>query len=369
VISLAKKETLQLLCNVFSIDVYESLKHKITILSNNSAFDMTQLVQETLKLKLPNKLNVLNIHNFYSVVIPISENHQLIIVPHINTTNIPDNFKQLTKFINNLYSLSRLIYEIVIGKSAPVWKVYLKTVPTAKEKVNFVKSENLTIMLENENKLFKTIQNLDNHGFQLALLNPMVTDYMGEIFEKNGFLRGKKDVMIRFVCLMTDQAIKTKKAKTADVFKLEDNILGKIEFKESPPPMKLWKAQIASQFFFDFENLVKKSNLSLAEKCASYIQNNIMKKLTTAQIAAELNCSPSSLVHHFKEEYHLTISSYIRNQKVKAAKHMLKNSSINISEIAYSLAYSDPNYFMKIFKNTTGITPKTYRQKHLDSPN
>jgi AraC-like DNA-binding protein len=365
VINLAKKETLQLLCNVFSIDIYEKLDHKTTILSNNFAFDMTHLVQETLKIKLPDKLCVLNIHNFYSVVIPVSKNHQLIVVPHINTTNTPDNFRQLTHFINNLYSLSRLIYETVIEKQPPTWEIYLKTIPTIKKKVNFAKSESLEIMLENENILFKSIHSLDYQSFQQALTNTMITDYMGEIFEKNGFLRGKKDVMIRFICLMVNQAINTKQAKTADIFKLEDDILGKIEFKKDPPPISLWKVQLATQFFFDFKDLVKKSSLSLAGKCVNYIQNNITKKLTVTEIAAELNCSTSSLVHQFKNEYHLTINTYIKNQKIEAAKYMLKNSSINISEIAYTLAYNDPNYFMKVFKNNTGITPKTYRQTFL----
>lgn len=41
--------------------------------------------------------------------------------------------------------------------------------------------------------------------------------------------------------------------------------------------------------------------------------------------------------------------------------NLLKNSDLNISEIAYYLGYEDPKYFSKCFKLQFGLTPKMYR--------
>ena len=42
---------------------------------------------------------------------------------------------------------------------------------------------------------------------------------------------------------------------------------------------------------------------------------------------------------------------------------MLKDKSINISEVAYATGFSVPKYFTKCFKDELGITPTEYQEK------
>jgi AraC-like DNA-binding protein len=50
---------------------------------------------------------------------------------------------------------------------------------------------------------------------------------------------------------------------------------------------------------------------------------------------------------------------YIRLQK---AKGLLENSEMNISEIAYAVGFTDPNYFSRIYHKEMGITPSETRK-------
>ena len=49
------------------------------------------------------------------------------------------------------------------------------------------------------------------------------------------------------------------------------------------------------------------------------------------------------------------------NMSVEEAKSLLEHTNYSIMEIAVACGYSDQSYFTKVFKKSTGITPKQYR--------
>jgi AraC family transcriptional regulator, transcriptional activator of pobA len=55
-------------------------------------------------------------------------------------------------------------------------------------------------------------------------------------------------------------------------------------------------------------------------------------------------------------------SLIIQEYLVKKAQHYLNHSSYSVSEIAYMLRFAYPNYFARLFKKHTGISPKEYRE-------
>ena len=57
-----------------------------------------------------------------------------------------------------------------------------------------------------------------------------------------------------------------------------------------------------------------------------------------------------------------TTTTHISERIVNEAKALLKHTTWNISEIAYSLGFEYPSYFNNLFKNLTGLTPSAFRQ-------
>lgn len=91
------QSTFQLLGNVASADFYLCEGSDITLISDNNAYNMKALAQEALKLRVPNSLTVIDLNNFYVGMIPIDHNQILTMIPHINTTNIPFNYQEITR--------------------------------------------------------------------------------------------------------------------------------------------------------------------------------------------------------------------------------------------------------------------------------
>lgn len=78
--------------------------------------------------------------------------------------------------------------------------------------------------------------------------------------------------------------------------------------------------------------------------------------------ADSLYMSKSSLYRKIKTMTGLSPNEFIRNIRLKHACQMLIDPSIPISEVAYSVGFSDPKYFTLCFKNEFGSTPSEYQK-------
>lgn len=356
--------TYELLGNIASADIYAFTQNKLTLLSHNDAYATKGWATESLKLATPKSLTLIDSHHVYSIVIPIHNQEKLIIVPHVDSTNIPIDYQFINRFVNDVYSLSQLVYLIYTGHKAPKWRIQTKSTHRPVKQYRVVTHPGLKVLYDNELAVFSAMRSLDAEGFDNALNQPTLTTYMGAIFEQNGYLRGEKDLMIRFIGLLIHHVIESKQVPLDATLKLQDDLIGTLEFKKTSPPFALWMKQLALECFDRALKLKQSATLSLAERCLLTIKNHINQKMTIASLASELNCSPSSLSHSFKTTFGITINAEINHQKLKAAKFLLTNTSINVSEIAYILAFSQPSYFMRRFKISMGLTPSAYRQKH-----
>jgi YesN/AraC family two-component response regulator len=80
------------------------------------------------------------------------------------------------------------------------------------------------------------------------------------------------------------------------------------------------------------------------------------------EFADVLHLSRSTLYRKLKTMTGLSPMEFIRNIRLKHACTMLNGGSMSISEIAYSVGFSDPNYFALCFKTEFGNTPTDYRK-------
>lgn len=78
--------------------------------------------------------------------------------------------------------------------------------------------------------------------------------------------------------------------------------------------------------------------------------------------AGKLNLSANYLSDLLKKETGKTTKEYVQIQVIETAKNRLLNSDDTVNEIAYSLGFEYPQYFNRLFKLKTGMTPFEYRQ-------
>jgi len=101
---------------------------------------------------------------------------------------------------------------------------------------------------------------------------------------------------------------------------------------------------------------------ALIKHAKDYIKENFSKAITLEDVAREIHVSPQYLSKLFKEETGENFIEYLTGIRIRNAKSLLEADDLSVKEICYSIGYSDPNYFSRIFKKIVGITPTEYKE-------
>ncbi|OUL60502.1 AraC family transcriptional regulator N-terminal domain-containing protein [Flavobacterium sp. AJR] len=92
-----------------------------------------------------------------------------------------------------------------------------------------------------------------------------------------------------------------------------------------------------------------------------FIKQNLKENMNLKSLSDKACMSTASFYRFFKRELGMSPIEYILNEKIKCAKNLLKNPSIQINEVCYLSGFGDANYFIRLFKKHEGITPKQYQ--------
>ena len=91
------------------------------------------------------------------------------------------------------------------------------------------------------------------------------------------------------------------------------------------------------------------------------IERDYKKNLSVKDYAQELHISANYLNILVKKETGHSASSYIKNRLMLEAKRMVVHSNLTVSQIAHELNFCDTSYFIKRFKEKTGLTPGGFK--------
>jgi two-component system, response regulator YesN len=106
-----------------------------------------------------------------------------------------------------------------------------------------------------------------------------------------------------------------------------------------------------------------KGKIALFKSVEQYITDNIHEDIDLENTAGRFNLSAYYFSRTFKEVLGYNFSDYINMVRIKRAKELLKADVLSIKEVCYTVGYSDPNYFSKVFKKYEGITPTEFKGK------
>ena len=101
--------------------------------------------------------------------------------------------------------------------------------------------------------------------------------------------------------------------------------------------------------------------LKLADAVA-YMENNYSDAISTETLAGIAGYSERQFLRLFKSVFATTPNLYIVNLRMKKAQQLLKAADATIGEIAWNCGYDDQNYFSRVFKKHTGMTPSEYQR-------
>ncbi|NOZ62852.1 MAG: helix-turn-helix domain-containing protein [Calditrichaeota bacterium] len=100
----------------------------------------------------------------------------------------------------------------------------------------------------------------------------------------------------------------------------------------------------------------------ILEKACNYIRENYSEKVALETVAKHVFVSPFYLSHLFKDDLNTTFGEFLTKTRIEAAKALLRDTDLSLSQIALEVGYPDQSYFTKVFKKVERITPKTFRR-------
>ncbi len=100
-------------------------------------------------------------------------------------------------------------------------------------------------------------------------------------------------------------------------------------------------------------------------KAKKYIYDNYhLEDICLKSVASAVNLSPTYFSALFKKDVGINFIDYLTNVRIDKAKELLCCTSLQISQIACRVGFSDYRYFGQIFKKHTGKTPREFQQTH-----
>lgn len=94
-----------------------------------------------------------------------------------------------------------------------------------------------------------------------------------------------------------------------------------------------------------------------------YIRHHFREDVSLADVARHIDMSPSWLTKRFNQECAMSIPQYLLSVRMERAKKLLSETNMLVFEVAGSVGFDNPRYFVSVFKKETGFTPTAYREQ------
>ncbi|MBQ7363244.1 MAG: helix-turn-helix domain-containing protein [Clostridia bacterium] len=102
----------------------------------------------------------------------------------------------------------------------------------------------------------------------------------------------------------------------------------------------------------------------IVQKTVAIIDADLSRELSLSMLAEAANVSPGYLSSIFKRDMGKTVTEYITEKRIRHAEHLLETTHLQIQTVALYSGIMDVQYFSKLFKKHSGLTPREYRDRN-----
>jgi len=98
-----------------------------------------------------------------------------------------------------------------------------------------------------------------------------------------------------------------------------------------------------------------------------YVEANYMHDISFAELAQVAHLSRTHLSYLFKQEVGCTFPEYLTRFRINKAIELMKQRHLDLSELSGLVGYNDYAHFSKMFKKTTGLSPREYQRQYKNT--
>jgi two-component system response regulator YesN len=125
----------------------------------------------------------------------------------------------------------------------------------------------------------------------------------------------------------------------------------------------VWLKQETERFLATYQAWQQKYDAGAITRAVRYMKEHYAEPLPLQQVASHVHLNAAYFSHLFKKETGSSFVNYLIELRMERAKQLLACTAMNVTEVAGTVGYDLPNYFAKLFKQSTGFSPKEYRRQ------
>lgn len=139
---------------------------------------------------------------------------------------------------------------------------------------------------------------------------------------------------------------------------------------EKLPNYEFITKKFLEQLIFEVSESIKERRHNYStdlkiEKVIKYMNQNVDKKITIAELSQLVRLSPTYLSEAFRDATGYSIIKFFNKMKIDKAKELIIEGDKKIKEVARLLGFSDEFYFSRMFKNIEGISPSEFYSRNV----
>ncbi|MBS9405262.1 DNA-binding response regulator [Halomonas sp. TRM85114] len=103
------------------------------------------------------------------------------------------------------------------------------------------------------------------------------------------------------------------------------------------------------------------------DRALTFIDKNLHRKIAQSEVADSCNLSTFQFSRLFKRLTGSTFQDYVLHRRITEAKRLLANPKVSITDVCFTVGFSDLSYFTRTFQRYVGQPPSRYRVNMTDS--
>ncbi len=149
------------------------------------------------------------------------------------------------------------------------------------------------------------------------------------------------------------------------VFEVSDALLLSVEKLGAMTDVERLVGRIVQviQEFFLAHDISPQGDQTITRRVREYIDQHYSEDISVRALAERFNINYSYLSSLFAKEMGVGIAAYGVGVRMEAAQKLLCETTSDIASVAAMVGYEDLQYFYRVFKKQTGLTPLLFRNR------
>ncbi|HUC91088.1 MAG TPA: AraC family transcriptional regulator [Paenibacillus sp.] len=105
----------------------------------------------------------------------------------------------------------------------------------------------------------------------------------------------------------------------------------------------------------------EQQTVTVLDRAQQYIRERFTEEVSLEEVADFVHLNPHYFSKVFKQQVGETFIDFVTRLRIDMAKSLIASDRLSLKEVCFAVGYKDPNYFSRVFKKITGVSPSEYR--------